>query len=88
MRSCLAGRRSNHLYWSKKAYCSFLFADAVSKSPGDDPCLRADKIFAEIDINGDGELNEEEFLTGCLRDDELMILLEKLFTVLSSGFEK
>ena len=59
----------------------------MSESPEDDPCIRADKIFSDIDINNDGELNEEEFLKGCLRDDELMVLLEKLFTVLASGFE-
>ena len=64
-----------------------IFSDAVSEAPQDDPKKRAHKIFAEIDVNNDGELTEEEFLRGCLRDEELMVLLEKLFTVLAAGLE-
>ena len=36
---------------------------------------RAGKIFRELDINGDGELDEEEFVKGCLDDGDLMRLL-------------
>ena len=64
-----------------------IFTAAVAEAPNDDPKVRANKIFSAIDVNNDGELSEEEFLKGCLKDDELMKLLEKLFTVLASGFE-
>ena len=36
---------------------------------------RANKIFRELDTNGDGELDENEFVQGCLDDGELMSLL-------------
>ena len=36
---------------------------------------RARKIFCRMDKNGDGQLTEEEFLRGCLEDDELTRLL-------------
>ena len=36
---------------------------------------RAQKIFRELDINGDGELDEDEFVKGCLDDGDLMRLL-------------
>ena len=36
---------------------------------------RAEKIFSVLDINSDGELNEDEFIRGCLDDDDLVNLL-------------
>ena len=36
---------------------------------------RARKIFRRMDVNRDGLLTEEEFLRGCLEDDELSKLL-------------
>ena len=36
---------------------------------------RARKIFHRMDENGDGQLTEEEFLRGCLEDDDLSKLL-------------
>ena len=36
---------------------------------------RANKIFRELDTNGDGELDEDEFVKGCLDDGDLMRLL-------------
>ena len=63
------------------------FSGAVSSAPAGDPCDRADAIFAAIDVNGDGELTEREFLTGCLADQELMDMLEQLFKALTAGFE-
>ena len=59
----------------------------MAKAPTDDLKVRANKIFTEIDINLDGGLTQDEFLKGCLKDDELMLLLEQLFTVLTAGFE-
>ena len=46
---------------------------------GTDPMSTADerarKIFRRMDKNGDGQLTEEEFLRGCVEDDELSKLL-------------
>ena len=36
---------------------------------------RARKIFRRMDVNRDGQLTEEEFLRGCVEDDELSKLL-------------
>ena len=36
---------------------------------------RAKNIFSRMDENGDGHLTEEEFLRGCLQDDELSKML-------------
>ena len=33
---------------------------------------RARKIFGELDINGDGELDCEEFVKGCMEDKDLL----------------
>merc|ERR1719278_470023 len=36
---------------------------------------RAQNIFSRMDDNGDGHLTEEEFLSGCMQDDELSKML-------------
>ena len=36
---------------------------------------RAARAFRLLDINGDGELNEDEFVAGCLNDKALADLL-------------
>ena len=59
----------------------------MSTAPSDDPSARANAIFSAIDVNNDGELTEEEFLKGCLADQELMDMLEQLFKALTAGFE-
>ena len=33
---------------------------------------RARKIFGELDINGDGELDCDEFVKGCMEDKDLL----------------
>lgn len=45
----------------------FDFQDAAAE--------RASKIFRELDINGDGELDEDEFVKGCMDDSDLMSML-------------
>ena len=35
----------------------------------------SDRIFGRLDFNGDGELDEEEFVKGCLADEQLIKLL-------------
>ena len=32
------------------------------------------KIFATLDIDNDGDVTEEEFVQGCLKDEQLVIL--------------
>ena len=44
----------------------------VSKDSAGD---RANKIFRELDTNGDGELDENEFVRGCLDDGDLLKML-------------
>ena len=41
----------------------------------DSAAERARKIFSELDINGDGELDIEEFVKGCMDDSDLTRLL-------------
>ena len=40
--------------------------------------IRAEQIFQILDINGDGELEEDEFVSGCLKDQELITLLNSV----------
>lgn len=46
-------------------------ASMPSDSAGD----RAKNIFAKMDENNDGQLTQEEFLKGCLQDEELSKML-------------
>ena len=36
---------------------------------------RAEQIFSILDRNGDGMLEEEEFVAGCMRDQDLLAML-------------
>ena len=36
---------------------------------------RATVVFEKLDVNDDGELNEDEFVVGCLNDESLANLL-------------
>lgn len=38
---------------------------------------RAEKIFSNLDINNDGDITEEEFVRGCLKDDDMRRLLSE-----------
>ena len=33
------------------------------------------KIFATLDIDNDGDVTEEEFVQGCLKDEELVMMM-------------
>ena len=46
--------------------------EGVGKEPAEG---RAMKIFSDLDINCDGSVTEEEFIRGCLLDDEFVRLL-------------
>jgi len=41
----------------------------------EDATERADRIFKTLDINDDGTLEEDEFVKGCMEDEEMMELL-------------
>ena len=52
------------LFWSRFVFWSWSFLQSGLCS-----------IFGKLDINGDGELDEVEFIGGCLDDSELVRLL-------------
>lgn len=39
------------------------------------PEAKVEQIFSKMDINGDGKLSKEEFISGCLQDEYLRKLL-------------
>jgi hippocalcin-like protein 1 len=41
----------------------------------DDPQQRTAEIFAKMDSNGDGILSKDEFIRGCMEDDNLCQML-------------
>ena len=47
----------------------------VTTSGGEGNEQRANRIFAELDINGDGEVTREEFVRGCMQDKDLVRML-------------
>ena len=42
-----------------------------------DPVERARDLFEALDVDGDGAVTEEEFITGCLKDEAFIMLLER-----------
>lgn len=46
-----------------------------SNRPADTAEERAKNIFAKMDENNDGQLTQDEFLKGCLQDEELSKML-------------
>jgi Ca2+-binding EF-hand superfamily protein len=54
--------------------------DTNNLSSKDTAMERATTVFKMLDVNADGELNEDEFVDGCLRD-------ENLINTLNSGKE-
>ena len=59
--------------------CIYNMFEGMGKRPTGDPKIRAGTLFKKIDINGDGELTENEFIKGCSDDKEMMELLNSLF---------
>ena len=59
--------------------CIYNMFEGCGQRPSGDPKVRAETLFRKIDINGDGELTENEFIKGCSDDKEMMDLLNKLF---------
>ena len=48
--------------------CIYDMFEGLGKRPSGDPKERAGQIFRKIDINGDGDLTENEFIKGCSDD--------------------
>ena len=48
--------------------CIYDMFEGLGKRPSGDPKERAGMIFRKIDINGDGDLTENEFIKGCSED--------------------
>ena len=42
-----------------------------------DPVERARELFEALDVDGDGVVTEEEFISGCMKDEVFIMLLEK-----------
>ena len=42
-----------------------------------DPAERARELFEALDVNGDGAVSEEEFISGCLKDEVFVMMLEQ-----------
>ena len=63
--------------------CIYNMFEGMGQRPSGDPKERAGRIFRKIDINGDGDLTENEFIKGCSDDKEMMELLNKLFASLT-----
>ena len=59
--------------------CIYNMFEGMGQRPTGDPKIRAKTLFQKIDINGDGELTENEFIKGCSDDQEMMDLLNRLF---------
>ena len=61
--------------------------EGMGQRPSGDPNIRAAQLFKKIDINGDGELTENEFIKGCSDDKEMMDLLNRLFSSLTGDIK-
>ena len=42
-----------------------------------DPIERARDLFSALDVDGDGVVTETEFISGCLKDEAFILMLEK-----------
>ena len=85
---------------SQVMQCIYDMFEGLGKRPSGDPKERAGNIFRKIDINGDGDLTENEFIKGCSEDkvasdlfskyflffcQEMMELLNSLFASITGG---
>ena len=64
---------------SQVMQCIYDMFEGLGKMPSGDPKERAANIFWNIDINGDGDLTEIEFIKGCSEDKVASNLLSKYF---------
>ena len=64
---------------SQVMQCIYDMFEGLGKRPSGDPKERAGNIFRKIDINGDGDLTENEFIKGCSEDKVASYLFSKYF---------
>lgn len=64
----------NFIFFPFQAIYDMLGA-CSSNRPADSAEERAKNIFAKMDENNDGQLTQDEFLKGCLQDEELSKML-------------
>jgi hypothetical protein len=57
-----------------EAICTLYDMENVQQR-GDISVKKAKRIFAQLDTDGNGELTMDEFVRGCLQDDELVSML-------------
>ena len=60
--------KESMIIWCYKTFLSFIFCNLFQENASE----RARKIFAELDINGDGTLDADEFVKGCMEDKDLL----------------
>ena len=65
--------------------CIYDMFEGLGKRPSGDPKERAGNIFRKIDINGDGDLTENEFIKGCSEDKVASDLSSKCFLLSLPG---
>ena len=68
---------------SQVMQCIYDMFEGLGKRPSGDPKERAGNIFRKIDINGDGDLTENEFIKGCSEDKVASDLFSKYFFFIS-----
>ena len=69
---------SSYLFLPPEISNSINFSTHIDLSKGlekEAAVERAMKIFATLDIDNDGDVTEEEFVQGCLKDEELVIFI-------------
>lgn len=83
--SCLSASYFSHIqklsfFYFLVVICTFqaiydMLGACSSNRPADSAEERAKNIFAKMDENNDGQLTQDEFLKGCLQDEELSKML-------------
>lgn len=72
-------RVNSYFFNCSRVFCSQAIYDMLgacsSNRPADSAEERAKNIFAKMDENNDGQLTQDEFLKGCLQDEELSKML-------------
>lgn len=62
----------NPFRFSSKAIFDLL---GEERKGANSPEMKVEQIFSKMDVNGDGKLSKDEFISGCLSDDYLRKLL-------------
>ena len=65
-------RRRKKVFWA-----SLLRIFLNSREERESVIERAKEMFAELDDSGDGDLSQEEFVEGCMQDEDLVRMLSE-----------